>query len=222
MWCCVTELLRNIRTQVLIKLIKPYTRIHIPFISKVSTHDQNNILHSQLIFYLYFFIFRQSFDLFWKPISHINLNKMAELEEDTMKITHVPVASDRFQDMVCLCRACNLRTAWWFVTQNHPGSFPSKLFVGITASSWKRCLAVDLTSRLVNHLPPSHSWQSQETSENIVSIKKSFQFHSLLFFQWNVVCSSHVTNAIAAMLAHLEAIALVFKQTVESLSGRRT
>ena len=29
------ELLRNIRTQVLIKLIKPYTRIHIPFISKV-------------------------------------------------------------------------------------------------------------------------------------------------------------------------------------------
>lgn len=34
--CCVAELLRNIRTQVLIKLIKPYTRIHIPFISKVS------------------------------------------------------------------------------------------------------------------------------------------------------------------------------------------
>lgn len=32
----VAELLRNIRTQVLIKLIKPYTRIHIPFISKVT------------------------------------------------------------------------------------------------------------------------------------------------------------------------------------------
>ena len=31
-----SDLLRNIRTQVLIKLIKPYTRIHIPFISKVS------------------------------------------------------------------------------------------------------------------------------------------------------------------------------------------
>ncbi|UYV73838.1 COPS2 [Cordylochernes scorpioides] len=32
----IEDLLRNIRTQVLIKLIKPYTRIHIPFISKVS------------------------------------------------------------------------------------------------------------------------------------------------------------------------------------------
>ena len=32
----ISDLLRNIRTQVLIKLIKPYTRIHIPFISKVS------------------------------------------------------------------------------------------------------------------------------------------------------------------------------------------
>lgn len=31
----ISDLLRNIRTQVLIKLIKPYTRIHIPFISKV-------------------------------------------------------------------------------------------------------------------------------------------------------------------------------------------
>ena len=30
------DLLRNIRTQVLIKLIKPYTKIHIPFIAKVS------------------------------------------------------------------------------------------------------------------------------------------------------------------------------------------
>ncbi|OXB79937.1 UNVERIFIED_CONTAM: hypothetical protein H355_009752 [Colinus virginianus] len=32
----IEELLRNIRTQVLIKLIKPYTRIHIPFISKLN------------------------------------------------------------------------------------------------------------------------------------------------------------------------------------------
>ncbi len=41
-WCDVVfaELLRNIRTQVLIKLIKPYTRIHIPFISKVSPCDR--------------------------------------------------------------------------------------------------------------------------------------------------------------------------------------
>lgn len=31
----VAELLRNIRTQVLIKLIKPYTRIHLPFVSQV-------------------------------------------------------------------------------------------------------------------------------------------------------------------------------------------
>lgn len=37
----VAELLRNIRTQVLIKLIKPYTRIHIPFISKVRLYIQN-------------------------------------------------------------------------------------------------------------------------------------------------------------------------------------
>ncbi|XP_010715815.2 COP9 signalosome complex subunit 2 [Meleagris gallopavo] len=35
----LTELLRNIRTQVLIKLIKPYTRIHIPFISKELNID---------------------------------------------------------------------------------------------------------------------------------------------------------------------------------------
>uniref|UniRef100_A0A8D2DG06 COP9 signalosome complex subunit 2 n=1 Tax=Sciurus vulgaris TaxID=55149 RepID=A0A8D2DG06_SCIVU len=35
----IEELLRNIRTQVLIKLIKPYTRIHIPFISKEVNID---------------------------------------------------------------------------------------------------------------------------------------------------------------------------------------
>uniref|UniRef100_A0A673ZVB2 COP9 signalosome complex subunit 2 n=1 Tax=Salmo trutta TaxID=8032 RepID=A0A673ZVB2_SALTR len=35
----IEELLRNIRTQVLIALIKPYTRIHIPFISKELNID---------------------------------------------------------------------------------------------------------------------------------------------------------------------------------------
>lgn len=37
------DLLRNIRTQVLIKLIKPYTRIHIPFISKELNIDANEV-----------------------------------------------------------------------------------------------------------------------------------------------------------------------------------
>jgi hypothetical protein len=32
----IEDLLKNIRTQVLLKLIKPYTRIRIPFISMVS------------------------------------------------------------------------------------------------------------------------------------------------------------------------------------------
>ena len=35
----IEDLLRNIRTQVLIKLIKPYTRIHIPFIAKELNID---------------------------------------------------------------------------------------------------------------------------------------------------------------------------------------
>lgn len=35
----MADLLRNIRTQVLIKLITPYTRIHIPFISKELNID---------------------------------------------------------------------------------------------------------------------------------------------------------------------------------------
>ncbi|XP_067928080.1 COP9 signalosome complex subunit 2-like [Watersipora subatra] len=35
----IEDLLRNIRTQVLIKLIKPYTRIHIPFISRELNID---------------------------------------------------------------------------------------------------------------------------------------------------------------------------------------
>lgn len=33
----IEDLLKNVRTQVLLKLIKPYTRIRIPFISKVKT-----------------------------------------------------------------------------------------------------------------------------------------------------------------------------------------
>jgi hypothetical protein len=32
----IEDLLKNIRTQVLLKLIKPYTRIRIPFISQVD------------------------------------------------------------------------------------------------------------------------------------------------------------------------------------------
>lgn len=39
----VEDLLRNIRTQVLIKLIKPYTRIHIPFISKQLNIDASEV-----------------------------------------------------------------------------------------------------------------------------------------------------------------------------------
>ena len=41
------DLLRNIRTQVLIKLIRPYTRIHIPSISKelnVDVHEVESLL----------------------------------------------------------------------------------------------------------------------------------------------------------------------------------
>ncbi|EDO47654.1 predicted protein [Nematostella vectensis] len=39
----IEDLLRNIRTQVLIKLIKPYTRIHIPFISKELNIDSEEV-----------------------------------------------------------------------------------------------------------------------------------------------------------------------------------
>ena len=35
----IEDLLKNIRTQVLLKLIKPYTRIRIPFISQVSFYS---------------------------------------------------------------------------------------------------------------------------------------------------------------------------------------
>ncbi|XP_078572983.1 COP9 signalosome complex subunit 2 isoform X1 [Branchiostoma floridae x Branchiostoma japonicum] len=39
----IEDLLRNIRTQVLIKLIKPYTRIHIPFIAKELNIDVSEV-----------------------------------------------------------------------------------------------------------------------------------------------------------------------------------
>jgi len=39
----IEDLLRNIRTQVLIKLIKPYTRIHIPFIAKELNIDVTDV-----------------------------------------------------------------------------------------------------------------------------------------------------------------------------------
>ncbi|XP_029835909.1 COP9 signalosome complex subunit 2 isoform X2 [Ixodes scapularis] len=39
----IEDLLRNIRTQVLIKLITPYTRIHIPFISRELNIDSNEV-----------------------------------------------------------------------------------------------------------------------------------------------------------------------------------
>lgn len=39
----IEDLLRNIRTQVLIKLINPYTRIHIPFISKELNIDASEV-----------------------------------------------------------------------------------------------------------------------------------------------------------------------------------
>ncbi len=43
----IEELLKSIRTQVLLKLIKPYTRIEISFISKelnISTGDVENLI----------------------------------------------------------------------------------------------------------------------------------------------------------------------------------
>jgi len=41
----IEDLLKNIRTQVLLKLIKPYTRIRIPFISKVDSIYNTTALH---------------------------------------------------------------------------------------------------------------------------------------------------------------------------------
>lgn len=48
----IEDLLRNIRTQVLIKLIKPYTRIHIPFISQelnIDVSEVENLLVSCIL-----------------------------------------------------------------------------------------------------------------------------------------------------------------------------
>ena len=48
----IEDLLRNIRTQVLIKLIKPYTRIHLPFISKelnIDTEEVESLLVSCIL-----------------------------------------------------------------------------------------------------------------------------------------------------------------------------
>ena len=39
----IEELLQNIRTQVFIKLIKPYTRIHVPFISMELNIDAADV-----------------------------------------------------------------------------------------------------------------------------------------------------------------------------------
>ncbi|NXR97840.1 CSN2 protein, partial [Oxylabes madagascariensis] len=44
----IEDLLRNIRTQVLIKLMKPYTRIQIPFISKVCVSRALHLLNCYL------------------------------------------------------------------------------------------------------------------------------------------------------------------------------
>lgn len=38
-----TALLSNIRTQVLIKLIRPYTRVHIPFIAKELNIEESDV-----------------------------------------------------------------------------------------------------------------------------------------------------------------------------------
>ena len=49
----IDDVLKNIRTQVIVKLIKPYSRIEIKFISKV---------------YYYILVFIESSDLFWLAI----------------------------------------------------------------------------------------------------------------------------------------------------------
>jgi COP9 signalosome complex subunit 2 len=41
----IEDLLRKIRTQVLLKLIKPYTRIRIPFISKELNIPEKDVEH---------------------------------------------------------------------------------------------------------------------------------------------------------------------------------
>jgi len=48
----IEDLLKNIRTQVLLGLIKPYTRIRIPFISKVSPPPPLwTLLYSEVQYY---------------------------------------------------------------------------------------------------------------------------------------------------------------------------
>lgn len=51
-WNYIEDLLKNVRTQVLLKLIKPYTRIRIPFISKelnVPEKDVEELLVSLIL-----------------------------------------------------------------------------------------------------------------------------------------------------------------------------
>lgn len=48
----IEDLLKNVRTQVLLKLIKPYTRIRIPFISKV----RSRFFHFPFLFVLIFLL----------------------------------------------------------------------------------------------------------------------------------------------------------------------
>ena len=48
----IEDLLKNVRTQVLLKLIKPYTRIRIPFISKVITRVFSFPASSKIFFHM--------------------------------------------------------------------------------------------------------------------------------------------------------------------------
>ncbi|KAL6565079.1 COP9/signalosome complex subunit Csn2 [Orobanche minor] len=47
----IEDLLKNVRTKVLLKLIKPYTRIRIPFISKVSSDVLNFIYRRDVVWF---------------------------------------------------------------------------------------------------------------------------------------------------------------------------
>ena len=51
----IEDLLKNIRTQVLLKLIKPYTRIRIPFISKV---EESILLYTRIYFCTNIFLYQ--------------------------------------------------------------------------------------------------------------------------------------------------------------------
>lgn len=59
----IEDLLRNIRTQVLIKLIGPYTRIHIPFISKELNIDEKEVENLLVTCILDKWVFRTFFIL---------------------------------------------------------------------------------------------------------------------------------------------------------------